>query len=79
MAVKAVQELANEPGIGVLAMHHVSRGVGEFDPFEKVSGTIGLTGAADSAWILDRDGSGCGLYGRGRDMQKCNKAISSSK
>ena len=79
VAVKAVHELAGELGIGVLAVHHASRGVGEVDPFEKVSGTIGLTGAADSALILDRDGSGCSLYGRGRDMQRYNKAISFSK
>lgn len=78
-AVKSVQELAGELGIAVLVVHHVRKGVGESDPFEKVSGTLGLTGAADSALILDRDGSGCSLYGRGRDMQEYEKAISFSK
>lgn len=78
-AVKAVQELAGELGIGVLIIHHVRKGVGETDPFEKVSGTLGLTGAADTALILDRDGNGCSLYGRGRDIQEFEKAISFSK
>jgi hypothetical protein len=78
-AVKAVQELAGELGLGVLIVHHVRKGVGETDPFEKVSGTLGLTGAADTAMILDRDGNGCSLYGRGRDIQEYEKAIAFSK
>jgi hypothetical protein len=78
-AVKAVQELAGELGVGVLIVHHVRKGIGETDPFEKISGTLGLTGAADSAMILDKDGNGCSLYGRGRDMTEYNKAICFSK
>jgi hypothetical protein len=78
-SVKAVQELAGVIGLGVLIVHHVRKGIGESDPFEKVSGTLGLTGAADTALILDRDGNGCSLYGRGRDIQEFEKAISFSK
>lgn len=78
-AVKAVQELAGSIGIGVLIVHHVRKGIGETDPFEKVSGTLGLTGAADTALILDRDGHGCSLYGRGRDIQEFEKVVSFSK
>ena len=77
--VKSVQQLAGQLGIGVLIVHHVRKGIGETDPFEKVSGTLGLTGAADTALILDRDGNGCSLYGRGRDIQEFEKAISFSK
>lgn len=78
-AVKGVQELAGHLGIGVLVVHHVRKGIGETDPFEKISGTLGLSGAADTALILDRDGNGCSLYGRGRDIQEFEKAISFSK
>ncbi|WP_395661672.1 AAA family ATPase [Aestuariivirga sp.] len=78
-AVKAVQELAGDLGLGVLIVHHVRKGIGESDPFEKVSGTLGLTGAADTALILDRDGNGISLYGRGRDISEFEKAIAFSK
>jgi biotin operon repressor len=77
--VKSLQELASALGIGVLIVHHVRKSIGETDPFEKVSGTLGLTGAADTALILDRDGNGCSLYGRGHDIQEFEKAISFSK
>ena len=33
--------------------------------FEKVSGTLGLTGAADTTIVLDRDSNGATIYGRG--------------
>lgn len=79
MSVKALQELAGELGIGILIVHHVRKSIGEVDPFEKISGTLGLTGAADTALILDRNGNGCSLYGRGRDIQEFEKAISFSK
>ena len=49
------------------------------DPFEKVSGTLGLSGAADAVLILDRDGSGATLYGRGRDVEEIEKAVSFDK
>jgi RecA-family ATPase len=78
-AVKEVQELASELDLGVLIIHHVRKGSGDFDPFERVSGSMGLTGAADTTIVLDRDGNGCSLYGRGRDIQEYEQALSFSK
>lgn len=74
-AVKGLQELAGEFGIAIVIVHHTRKGGGEHDPFEKVSGTLGLSGAADSALILDRDGNGATLYGRGRDIEEIESAI----
>ena len=74
-AVKSLQELASELQIGVIIVHHVRKGIGESDPFEKVSGTLGLTGAADTCIILDRDSSGCTMYCRGRDIQEYERAV----
>ncbi len=74
-AVAGLQQLASEIGIGVLIVHHVRKGTGDIDPFERVSGTMGLTGAADTTMILDRDGNGCSLYCRGRDVQEYEKAV----
>ena len=56
------------------ASHAEGRPV-EADPFEKVSGTLGLSGAADTTIILDRDQNGCTLYGRGRDIEEIETAV----
>ena len=73
-AVKGLQELASEYNIAVVVIHHVRKGMGDTDPFERVSGTLGLTGAADTTMILDRDGNGCTLYARGRDLEEYERA-----
>lgn len=40
-----------------------------------MSGTLGLSGAADTTIILDRDQNGCTLYGRGRDIEEIETAV----
>jgi hypothetical protein len=47
------------------------------DPLESLSGTNGLTGAADTVMVLKRDsGTGhCLLYVRGRDVEESEKAV----
>lgn len=74
-AIKALQALASETGVAIIVVHHTKKGGGEVDPFEKVSGTLGLTGAADAAIILDRDGNGASLYARGRDIEEVESAV----
>lgn len=78
-AVKGLQEIAGELRLGVIVVHHVRKSAGEVDPFEKVSGTLGLTGAADTTIVLDRDGNGCTLYCRGRDVQEYERAVTFDK
>jgi hypothetical protein len=36
---------------------------------------MGLSGAADTVLILDRDGQGTTLYGRGRDIEEIEQAV----
>lgn len=74
-AVKGLQELAAEYSIAIVVVHHVRKGMGDADPFERVSGTMGLTGAADTTVILDRDSNGCTLYARGRDLEEYERAV----
>jgi hypothetical protein len=75
-AIKGLQQLASEFSIAIVVVHHTRKGTGEgSDPIEKVSGTLGLTGAADAMLILDRDGVGTTLYGRGRDVKEIEKAV----
>ncbi|HEY8594562.1 MAG TPA: AAA family ATPase [Devosiaceae bacterium] len=66
-ALAPLQKLAGEYGIAIVVIHHLRKMSGD-DPLDKVSGTTGLTGAADSILVLDRQSHGTTLYGRGREM-----------
>ena len=78
-AIKGLQTLAGEFNIAIVIVHHTRKSGSDVDPFEKVSGTLGLSGAADAALILDRDGNGATLYGRGRDVEETEVAVSFDK
>lgn len=78
-ALTGLQGLAGRHGLAVVIVHH-TRKMEADDPFDSVSGTRGLTGAADSVLVLKRDiGTGPGgrvtLYGRGRDIEEIETAF----
>jgi hypothetical protein len=76
-SLKELQALAGAFGIGIVAVHHTRKsGSDSGDPVEKISGTLGLSGAADAFLILDRDGQGTSLAGRGRDIEEIETAVS---
>jgi hypothetical protein len=74
-AIKSLQALAGEFNIAIVVVHHTRKSGSEVDPFEKASGTLGLSGAADAVLILDRDSAGATLYGRGRDVEELEIAV----
>lgn len=78
-SIKSLQSLASELSIAVVIVHHTRKSRDQVDPFDRVSGTLGLSGAADSVLVLDRDGQGVTLYGRGRDIPEIETAVSFSK
>jgi hypothetical protein len=79
-AIQGLQAIASETGVAIVIVHHLRKsGTDSGDPFEKVSGTLGLSGGADTVLILDRDGQGCTLYGRGRDIEELEKAVQFNK
>ena len=45
------------------------------DPFDTVSGSTGLTGAADTTLVLSTTSEGKVLYGRGRDLPEFECAV----
>ena len=70
--LSGLQALAGALGLAVVVIHH-TRKMPSDDPFDSVSGTRGLTGAADSVLVLKRDTGTAGanrvsIYGRGRDI-----------
>jgi hypothetical protein len=78
-AIQGLQAIASKTGVAIVIVHHLRKGIFEGDPFERVSGTLGLSGAADSVLILDRDAQGTTLYGRGRDLEEIETALQFSK
>jgi RecA-family ATPase len=77
-AVIGLRELAHEFGVAIVVVHHVRKMEAD-DPFDTVSGTLGLTGCPDSIVILKRDAAGSMLLGRGRDIEEIEKAVTFNK
>ena len=74
-SLQPLQEMAGSRNVGIVIVHHV-RKMESDDPLDTVSGTTGLTGAADSILVLNRDSQGVTLYGRGRDIDEIETAMS---
>lgn len=52
--VGALKELADRHGICVLLIHHLRKAGDSSDPFARISGTNGIFGAADTAFVMTR-------------------------
>jgi hypothetical protein len=78
-AVQALQKIASDTGVAIVIVTHARKSPGEVDAIEKVSGTFGLSGAADTILILDRGSNGATLYGRGRDIEEIETAVEFDK
>jgi hypothetical protein len=68
-ALTDLHKLAHARGIAIVVIHHVRKMEAD-DPFDMVSGTNGLTGAADTTLIIKRKGENVTLYARGRDIEE---------
>lgn len=77
-ALRGLHGLANKLGIAIVVVHHVRKAEAE-DPFDTVSGSTGLTGAADATLILSSTPKGKVLYGRGRDLEEIETAVAFDK
>jgi hypothetical protein len=77
-AVIELRNLAHEFGIAIIVVHHVRKMEAD-DPFDMVSGTLGLTGCPDSIVILKRDTTGAMLIAHGRDLEEVEKAVTFDK
>jgi RecA-family ATPase len=73
-AAGILKTVADKAGVSVVMVHHVRKMEAE-DPFDMVSGTNGLTGAADTILVLRRDSGGVTLNARGRDIEEQELAL----
>ena len=67
----ALKALADKHGIAILLIHHL-RKMHDDDPMNMISGTTGISGAADSTFVLQRDSrseNSATLYCTGRDIE----------
>ena len=76
-----LKNLADKLGICLLLVHHL-RKQGDSDPFNKISGTTGISGAVDSAFVLERSKRNQGnatLICTGRDIEHRELELSFEK
>ena len=68
--MQLLQQLAGKFGIGIIVIHHQRKAIAE-DDFDTISGTLGLTGKADTNFILKRGRGEADaiLKGTGRDLE----------
>ncbi len=74
-AITPLKQLADQYSLAVIIVHHTSKRADATDPFDTISGTTGLTGAADTNAVLTNSPEGPKLYGRGRDIEEYEKSM----
>ena len=65
--ITPVAELATETGVCILLIHHTTK-TKYSDPFDMLSGSIGVQGAVDDLMVMERDQTGFKLSMRGRTL-----------
>lgn len=69
--ITALKSISDKFGIAVVVVHHVRKMKDANDPFNEVTGSTGITGAADTSFILKRSRSSemGTLLATGRDIE----------
>lgn len=70
----ALGTLSNKTGVAFIVVHHVRKQSAD-DLFDTISGTMGLSGAADTLLMLTRAGDALRLSVRGRDVEPEDKLV----
>jgi RecA-family ATPase len=74
VAISGLQKLASKYNLTIIVVHHDRKSAAD-DVFDTVSGSLGLTGAADTIAIMKRQGGAVTLHVRGRDVEEAEKAL----
>jgi hypothetical protein len=78
-AIEGLQKLAGEYQVGIVLNHHLRKMSSEDDAFDDVSGTLGLTGAADTNIVMKRHAGMVKVFVRGRDIEEAEFAAEFNK
>lgn len=80
--VGGLKAFADRHGIAVLLVHHLRKMADDSDPFNRISGTNGLMGAADTALVLTKEKRGdenATLSIAGRDVESSDTILRFNK
>jgi len=69
-----IKEVADSHNIGLLLIHHTRKEESE-DIFDKVLGSTGITAAADTLIVLEKNKNVVNLHVRGRDVEEAELAL----
>ena len=78
----ALQTMAKKHGVALVIIHHTRKMVDSADVFNSISGTSGLFGGSDGAWVLmkdRRDDAQAKLYVIGREVEAETFAVAFDK
>lgn len=70
-----LQALARRRGVAIVLVHHLLKGAGRRDPYQRVMGTTGFVGAVDTVILLDRGATVTRLMARGRDIGEVEQVV----
>jgi AAA domain-containing protein len=73
-AIEGLQKLSGQYQVGIVLNHHLRKMSSEDDAFDDVSGTLGLTGAADTIIVMKRHSGLTKIFVRGRDLEEAEFA-----
>lgn len=73
--ITRLREVAEVAGIGIVLIHHLTKGAGGRDAHQRILGTVGVVGAADTTIIMVRRQKTCRLHARGRDIEEVDQTI----
>src|SRR5262245_3917653 len=78
-SIEGLQKLSGQYQVGIVLNHHLRKASSEDDAFDDVSGTLGLTGAADTIVIMKRMAGMVKVFVRGRDIEEAEYAAEFNK
>ena len=69
--ISSIKRIADEYNISIILVHHLRKLKDGDDPFNEVSGSTGIIGAADTNYVLKRkrNGNAATLLACGRDVE----------
>jgi RecA-family ATPase len=77
-SIAGLQDIARQRGIAIVVIHHTRKADAD-DAFDTVSGTLGLTGAADAILVLQKRSGSITRHACGRDIEDSETALQFNK
>lgn len=79
--IRRVQQIAIRYGVTIVGVHHSNKSKDVIDPADMVSGSTGMTAAADGVWVMDpdKDRESAQLYTQMRDTGSVSVTLTRKK